>query len=342
MGKIGVGASHELWLDQAQDEKIATELTESAYRSEIVPFVGAGVSRLCGQPSWDGFADNTIKQLIACDVINYAQSAMFSRLPSARTRLSLAEHLWKGAHHGSVSELWKDAFKRSDNSDHKAAHAALNQSIWKIAGDSKLVVTTNYDQLLREPFKPSLLSTADPMSMRTLPPVAPEPRRGYETTNGVLDRVPNRETPLLVEWHGSTDSPDGMVATTRSYITHYVKSGSVAHLDFLRLLFRRRRVMFVGYGLEELDILEYVLQKADVNEASSHFLIQGFFAHEKVLADHLRSYYLQEFNVRLLAFSRDGKDHNALVDVLTNIAERPRLRTADQISKIRKLASEIP
>lgn len=342
MGKIGDGASHELWLDQAQDEKIANELTESAYRSEIVPFVGAGVSILCGQPSWDGFADNTIKQLIACDVINHAQTALFSRLPSARTRLSLAEHLWKAEHKGSVSELWKDAFKRSDNSEHKAAHTKLNQAIWKIAADSKLVVTTNYDKLLREPFEPILLGAADPMHATKLPTVAPTFQRGCDATNDALDRFPRGDTPMLVEWHGATDMPDGMVATTRSYIEHYVKHGSATHLDFLRHLFRKRRVMFVGYGLEELDILEYVFQKAEVNDASSHFLIQGFFAHEKELVDQLRSYYLQEFHVRLLAFNRDRKGYGALVDVLTNIAKRPRLTTADQILKIHKLGTEIP
>jgi SIR2-like domain len=59
--------------------------------------------------------------------------------------------------------------------------------------------------------------------------------------------------------------------TTREYITRYrndrFDSDAAREnrtLTFLDHLFANKTVLFVGYGLEDLEILEYVIQKARV------------------------------------------------------------------------------
>jgi hypothetical protein len=60
-----------------------------------------------------------------------------------------------------------------------------------------------------------------------------------------------------------------MILTTQDYVRHYANdrlSGDAAKenrvLTFLEYLFANRTVLFVGYGLAELEILEYVILKA--------------------------------------------------------------------------------
>ena len=60
-----------------------------------------------------------------------------------------------------------------------------------------------------------------------------------------------------------------MVLTTQDYVTRYANdrfktdpSMENRVLTFLDHLFTNKTVLFVGYGLEELEILEYVILKA--------------------------------------------------------------------------------
>ena len=121
--------------------------------------------------------------------------------------------------------------------------------------------------------------------------------------------------------------PASMIITTQHYVRHYANdrlaSGAGKEnnvLTFLNYLFSEKNVLFVGYGLEELEILEYVIGKGRlIEELGSremrHFLLQGFFRHEEELARSLNSYY-QEFGIRLVPFLRDEKDWDQLIEVL--------------------------
>ena len=92
-------------------------------------------------------------------------------------------------------------------------------------------------------------------------------------------------------------------------------------LRFLEFLFKEKTVLFLGYGLEELEILEYVVMKAratlgpKMNEAR-HYLLQGFFSFEAATCRSLKDYFLQECGIQLIPFSRDEKDWKQLIDVL--------------------------
>ncbi len=123
-----------------------------------------------------------------------------------------------------------------------------------------------------------------------------------------------------------------MVMTTRGYMEHYANDRYQENaknenrvLTFLGHLFKERTVLFVGYGLEELEILEYVILKAHRAPGApcleKHYILQGFFSHERVLMQSLRQYYLEQCGIGLIPFSRDLKDWNQLLDVLEKFAK---------------------
>ena len=122
-----------------------------------------------------------------------------------------------------------------------------------------------------------------------------------------------------------------MILTTQDYVRHYANDrradgpeGENRVLTFLEFLFSQKTVLFVGYGLEELEILEYVIGKARLMADSGtteirHFLLQGFFSHEEELARSLSIYYA-ECGIKLIPFLRDQKDWDQLMDVLEEYA----------------------
>ena len=143
----------------------------------------------------------------------------------------------------------------------------------------------------------------------------------------------NLERPNTVfHLHGSMVDPASMILTTQDYLRHYANDyrsdGLTSEnkvLTFLGFLFTEKNVLFVGYGLEELEILEYVIGKAHLmgntgNTEMRHFLIQGFFSHEQALADSLSNYYA-ECGIELIPFLRDQKDWDQLIDVLEEYAQ---------------------
>ena len=99
-----------------------------------------------------------------------------------------------------------------------------------------------------------------------------------------------------------------MIVTTKDYLEHYV-SDEVP--KFLTHLFSTKVVLFLGYGLEETEILEYVLKSSNQKQERQKrlFILQGFFNAEKPLFDKLKSYYEQSFNAELIVFPRDHEDY---------------------------------
>jgi hypothetical protein len=109
-----------------------------------------------------------------------------------------------------------------------------------------------------------------------------------------------------------------MVMTTRDYIRRYANDRNSGDpslenrtLTFLGFLFQSKTVLFVGYGLEDLEILEYVVQKAKQQSSSGrpqarHFMLQGFFAHQYELMRSMTQYYAQT-DIELLPFRRSGR-----------------------------------
>jgi len=135
---------------------------------------------------------------------------------------------------------------------------------------------------------------------------------------------------VVIHLHGSLKDPDAMVLTTPDYLTHYANDRKRLPTDpenpvltFLEDLFSFRTVLFVGYGLEELEILEYVILKSHIARSGAadvrHYIIQGYFSHERELMLVMKSYY-REFGLELLPFLKDLRGWYQLLEVLDEFA----------------------
>ena len=67
-----------------------------------------------------------------------------------------------------------------------------------------------------------------------------------------------------------------MVVTTKEYLEHYDHDNVQ---QFLGELFEKKTVVFLGYGLEELEMLEHILRRGQVKQTGDRrrFAVQGFF-----------------------------------------------------------------
>ncbi len=254
---------------------VPQELIDAAESGMLVVFIGAGISRLVGCPSWDGFADAVLKQLLPRDVINYHEKSLIDSIADPRKRLSIAKIL--DDENGGVID-YKSIFNIAKPKSN--VYDFINRFECSF-------VTTNYDKLIKP-------------ECRINEPE--EVWRFYESEDLIPAKLDQKGA--VIHLHGCVDSAKSMVITTKDYLEHYTSEEVPA---FLECLFSSKTVLFLGYGLDETEILEYIFKYSDPGEKLEKrlFILQGFFDSEDSLFVKLKKYYQQSFNAQLIGFPKD-------------------------------------
>jgi hypothetical protein len=298
--------------------EIPAGLREAAARTTLIPFIGAGASVLAGCPGWKDFADKSLRWLVGQGKFSYSQLDQIGHL-HPRVKLSLARTI---ANEHKTKIAYRDILHPKPPRESLTGQRLYN-ALFRL---STIFVTTNYDVWLDERFPaptPSITPTGAPAHITTVPMnVVYRP----EQISPALLSQPN----TAIHLHGSLREPATMIMTTSDYINQYAAYNRSSHdpqtenpvLTFLDFLFRNRTVLFVGYGLEELEILEYVLTKGPHGGGEvRHYMLQGYFSHEETLVRSMDTYYRNECGIELLPFRRDEKDWEQLLDVIEAFAD---------------------
>jgi SIR2-like domain len=301
---------------------VPPKLREASQQGTLIPFVGAGASRLAGCPTWGEFADRALRACVDAGKFSHGQLDQIRHL-GPRVKLSIARGI--EVEHG----LSIDYAKLIDPAD--GYENEIGRRIYRsLAKLGQTFVTTNYDSWLDNEIL-DVKSTVIVPDQQESAPATPQKRLVFADPNDFTPANLNQPKTVF-HLHGSFAKPADMIVTTRDYIMRYANDRHADDpqkenrtLTFLDHLFRYKTVLFVGYGLEDLEILEYVIQKSRLLPSSGqtearHFMLQGYFAHEHELMKSLSLYYKQ-CDIQLLPFLRDQKDWYQLIEVLEKLSE---------------------
>lgn len=295
-------------------------------------FVGAGLSRLCGSPGWDGFSHALLNWLINKQLINHSVRMQLATLP-LKMRLSIAFSIAKKGGSLPTGNEYRHMLMTQ-----KVEEKNLGHSLYRdLTSISKYYVTTNYDEWLEFTYPEAALTAPVPGA------ATPFGQRSLVCLPKELT-ISNMEQGKVIHLHGSLTAPDSMILTTSEYLAHYRNDRGTEQnpvTAFLYHLFQKGgwTVLFVGYGLEEMEILEYVLQKSHVFDedlpptGARHYLLRGFYSHERDVLDHLSNYFSEHCGVTLVPFSLDGRDHAQLSVVVSDWAKRVRSKALPPLEK---------
>lgn len=318
-------------------------LREAALLGNLVLFIGAGVSRLAGCSGWDEFANQALNQLIKKRHLSHAQFAQVKHL-SPRIKLAIATNIASE----KKTALDYDALLPTPKHAHDQGKR-LYTSLFKLG---RAFVTTNYDRWLDTRIIESV-PAATPADTPTAPATTNMTviYRDVEFLPAALAQ-PN----TVIHLHGSVNESSEMVLTTRQYVERYANDHRTGDpiqenrtLTLLEHLFANYTVLFIGYGLEELEILEYVILKAKREQRTEkvearHYLLQGFFSHEETVERSMEAYYRRDCGIELISFLRDEQDHTQLLEVVEHFAQVIPARTPlvlQQAQTLEQLASEM-
>ena len=291
-----------------------TEVVDAAADGDLVMFVGSGASILLDLPSWRGFAAKALEDLRLAKLLNYSEIEQLETL-DPRKQLSIAELI---AHdNGYKLDLAKHF---QGKTEHDSIYKALNDI-------GCTCVTTNYDELLTPRYK----KTGDNSSVPATGTRVSDKGDFYAV---LLDKPGN-----VIHLHGAASNPSTMIVTTQDYLLHYDDENVQ---EFLIELFAKKTVVFIGYGLDEAEILEHILRRGGATERGDkrRFAIQGYFRSQAPLYEKLHRYYEKSFGVELLGFLRDHRDYNCQTGIIEHWARNLEVR-APTLEKDAALMGEV-
>jgi hypothetical protein len=305
LGKKGIGMNRAPDLREVPD--LPEEIRQAALDGDLVLFVGAGVSMLVGLPSWGNLALFVLEDLRKNGYLNYSELEQIKSLDPKKL-MSIAELMAK---ENLVSYITKHLVAVQDD---KSIYSYLN----KIGCPC---VTTNYDELISPHYYP---------------------KKDGSTTAALITRVSEKKDfhaghlnrpGTVVHLHGSVSKPESMVVTTKQYLEHY-DDETVKH--FLGELFEKKTILFMGYQLEEAEILEHILRRGGVKgtKVRRRFLLQPFFQTQKPLYEMLFEYYVKSFGVHLIGFIRDHSDYEQLKEIVKTWSEQIEIRPSALIEDL--------
>ena len=322
---------------------IPENLHIAASQKKLVPFIGAGVSRLRGYPDWKKFADEALRFFVREGKLNHAQFDQISRL-SPRVKLSFAVNLEE--RYNLLIDFKKILSPNSDKNQNKDIY----RHILRLFQFSKTFITTNYDEELDgqlPPVPPQINEENESISKIAQSTALIYQRNDIDVSN--LDRKN-----AVIHIHGSVCDRTSMVLTTSDYLHRYyghqvggLEPRENKFLTFLEQLFKSRNVLFIGYGSDELEILEYVVEKGiekrliTGDRYNRHYILQGFFTHQLELAQSMESYF-QSLGISLLPFSLNELGWESLIDVIKHLNGilQPGRRLA--LAEYREMANLLP
>lgn len=283
--------------------KIPTQIVEAYKKDKLVVFVGAGISRLVGCDGWDSLADKLIKNLFTPAE---AEQILSSDLDQVRKITIAKQHAKKKRKTGKFWSIFKNAIKQKNKKD-----------VYDIISQLKVrFITTNCDGLLVNKFENSYSTECD--------------------INLFNDK---KGKSFVFCIHGNLkDGKDTLIFTIDEYLKAYKQNSKLT--EFLNRALATNTVLFLGYGLNEFQILSAAFNDKRSN-GDYHYLLDGFFEYEQAYVDALDLYY-KNAGIQLIPYSKDYKSYEQQIDIIKEWIETLKQETSyssDRVLEVRELVN---
>ena len=264
---------------------IKEDIIKASEQGKLVVFVGAGASKIIGCPSWRELAVNVLQYLYESKCINYHEFENLQKLDS-RKILSICRQIIFEKKPNPAPDYKKLLTPSVDLANRYKVYENLYS--WKA-----IYITTNFDECfdkVAQEKRPPNITTESPQSV-------PQSKIESELPSKIVNQkrellISNLNQGSILHLHGSISDEEHLIVTTFDYLKHYEFTQDNPIPVLLDKVFNEYTVLFVGYGLEEYEILEYLISKArPTKEVLQHYMLYPMFIEEENLFEFQYKYY---------------------------------------------------
>jgi hypothetical protein len=277
-------------------------------QEDTVLFIGAGISRWSGLPSWQGLIEELAKF-----VSDNGGNPDLIRNESARGDLLQA------ASYG-FDQLTKpqigDFIRRTCRYGAAVPHA-IHQQI--VALGPRCFITTNYDDLLEQALR------------RWQPDRFYRPAVTNRHLTELAEIVHARAIDFVFKPHGDAGDTESIVLTREQYRLLLPQGERHAAAESLKTLLVSRPVVYLGFGLRDPDFsyIRDLLANTYKGATRDHYAIMSDISGAE------RDYWRRQYGIHLLSYEttegpNSTRDHSALLRLLDSLTSREPPTTASE------------
>lgn len=276
--------------------KVPSVIKEAVNNKKLVVFIGAGVSRIIGCTSWEQLAKNlvntcfTTKNTKSETLINFKEKESLTQERDHKKVITICHHILCK---NNLKNVFFNEFNKSLKSiTEKEKEYDIYKEIFGLRG---INITTNADKHYYKQFI--------------------EANRIYNINDFNPSSIDRKK---LYQIHGSQDKPNSLVFTISQYIHRY---NHPKFKDFLKEIFINYTVLFLGYGMSEFEMLDFLITKFDSQKQQQnlkeikHYILLPFYSGEENILSFEQSYY-RPMGIQVIGYEKDQKGYNQLYDVL--------------------------
>lgn len=267
-------------------------ILEAANNGKLAVFIGAGVSRLVGCLGWDELAKKLVEKCFKSSCkdgtrcISYKEKETLLNSNDHKKTISICRYILDK--YGLLDEYNKELEKALTPDKTLLEKLDIYKELYGLHG---LFITTNADEIFQNSFRNEQVDY-----------------KHFDSS-----RMENNK---LYHIHGLISDRESLVFTIDRYIERYNEKGFV---EFLRQLYEEYTVLFVGYGMNEFEQLDFVIRKAAEGNknAVNRFILLPFYKGEDGIFDFEKNYY-GSMGVQLIGYEKDINGYEQLYQVIQN------------------------
>ena len=287
---------------------IPQEIIEAINSEKLVVFIGAGVSRLLGCKSWWDLAKKLIDKCYekkddkGNSIINYRERELLLQTNDSKKLITIAKNILE-------EEIFYQEMEKALEPENNKIEENIYDLILELRG---ICITTNADKILHKYYI--------------------EDKRKYENLDFDIENI---STKNLYQIHGRIDRRESLIFTVNQYVSRYsvAKKENEKFLSFLKDVFSKYIVLFIGYGVSEFELLDYVIAKGNISGKPRHFILNPYYSEEKKILE-CDELYFKKLNINVIPFSKDKLGYNQLIEVLKRWREIVKLKAVKTVKSL--------
>ena len=264
---------------------IPPELLEKINEKKVAFFLGAGVSRLIGCLGWKALGSRLVEKCFKERYINYKKMETILEIDDPKKIITICQNILK--ENDKSGARFIEVIKSSLEAD---SDLLANCNLYReLAGISAVYITTNIDTH----FDPAFM---DRIAFR---------ENEFTQDNILRDK--------LYKIHGTIQDQNSIVITLPQYFKRYRRT---SFKEFLSRIFDEFSVVFLGYGLEEYEVLDFLLEKyGKETQELKHWILLPYYNHEDYLLEYDKMYF-GSMGINVVGYSKDEEGYKQLFNVI--------------------------
>ncbi|MBI5186149.1 MAG: SIR2 family protein [Nitrospinae bacterium] len=257
---------------------------------KLVVFIGAGVPALWGCSLWKNMASALVHRCYEHGFLDYwaTNKLLHKYADSPRKLITITKNILDSKY---LPELEKTLGVLEDR---KKKMPNIFRNLFSL---NAVFITTNIDSNFDELFDKNKIHT--------------DPNKFFQSDFQVKN---------LFHLHGVLSEPKSLVLTMNEYVDRYQNTNFTRFLE--NIFFDEKYcILFIGYGVDELEIIDFMAEKYSKGEKSltkylnRFYILLPFFKNEETLFKYERLYFSQ-INMTPIPYAIDEKGYDQLYYVL--------------------------